>query len=67
MEGRDTGTEGQKKAGVYLINTYKNNGISFPTGASDFYQKVPSSFMNGLPDSENIYGHLLKVLKNLRK
>ena len=23
MEGRDTGTEGQKKAGVYLINIYK--------------------------------------------
>ena len=58
MEGRDTGTEGQKKAGVYLINTYKNNGISFPTGASDFYQKVPSSFMNGLPDSENIWAFI---------
>ena len=58
MEGRDTGTEGQKKAGVYLINTYKNNGISFPTGASNFYQKVPSAFMYGLPDSENIWAFL---------
>lgn len=55
MEGRDTGTEGQKKAGVYLINTYKNNAISFPKGATDFYQKVPSAFMDGLPDSENIW------------
>ena len=58
MEGRDTGTEGQKKAGVYLINTYKNNGISFPKGASDFYQKVPSAFMDGLPDSENIWAFI---------
>jgi len=58
MEGRDTGTEGQKKSGVYLINTYKNNGISFPKGATDFYQKVPSAFMNCLPDSENIWAFI---------
>ena len=25
MEGRDTGTKGQKKAGEYLINQYKKN------------------------------------------
>lgn len=58
MEGRDTGTEGQKKAGVYLINMYKNNGISFPKGATNFYQKVPSAFMDGLPDSENIWAFI---------
>jgi hypothetical protein len=41
MEGRETGSAGQKKAGVYLINEYKKNGINFPTGATDFYQKIP--------------------------
>ncbi len=63
MEGRDTGTEGQKKAGKYLIEQYKSNEISFPTGASDWYQKVPSEFMAKgfapkLNDSENIWAFI---------
>jgi hypothetical protein len=28
MEGRQTGSEGQKKAGVYMIDYYKNLGVS---------------------------------------
>jgi Peptidase family M28 len=60
MEGRNTGSEGQKKAGQYLIDEHKSNGISFPPGATDFYQKVPSEFMKKgfspkLNDSENIW------------
>ena len=63
MEGRDTGTEGQKKAGNYLIETYKTNGVTFPKGAANYYQKVPASFMNKeygekLPDSENIWAFI---------
>ena len=63
MEGRDTGTKGQKKAGNYLIDIYKSNGISFPKGAQNFYQKVPATFMNKeygkkLPDSENIWAYI---------
>jgi Peptidase family M28 len=63
MEGRDTGTKGQKKAGEYLIETYKSNGISFPKDATSFYQKVPAAFMNKeygekLPDSENIWAFI---------
>lgn len=63
MEGRDTGSKGQKKAGEYLINHYKSNGISFPKGAENFYQKVPASFLNAkrstnLPDSENIWAFI---------
>ena len=59
MEGRDTGSKGQIKAGQYLINHYKNNNIDFPIGAENYYQKVPASFMNKyenekLPDSDNI-------------
>jgi Zn-dependent M28 family amino/carboxypeptidase len=63
MEGRNTGEPGQKRAGEYLINEYKKNGISFPTGATDFYQKVPSEFMKKgfapkLNDSENIWAFI---------
>ena len=63
MEGRDTGSEGQKKAGLYLIDTYKKIGVSFPMGAKDYYQYIPASFMNagyddGLSDSENIWAFI---------
>lgn len=63
MEGRETGSAGQKRAGTYLINQYKKNGISFPKAASSFYQKVPASFLNAkrnenLPDSENIWAFI---------
>lgn len=59
MEGRDTGSPGQKKAGEYMINYYKNIGVSFPKTLGSYYQKVPSEYMKrrggvGLPDSENI-------------
>lgn len=58
MEGRDTGSEGQKKAGKYMIAEYEKMGVSHPKTMENFYQKVPAEFMNGrrgsLPDSENI-------------
>lgn len=59
MEGRDTGSPGQKKAGEYMINYYKSLGISFPKALGSYYQKVPADFMKkrgggNLPDSENI-------------
>lgn len=58
MEGRDTGSAGQKKAGKYMISQYEKMGVSHPKSMSDYYQKVPAAFMNGrngdLPDSENI-------------
>ncbi|WP_306352659.1 M28 family metallopeptidase [Flavobacterium sp. '19STA2R22 D10 B1'] len=63
MEGRDTGTPGQKKAGEYLINEYKKIGMSFPKGADSFYQKVPAEYMARafspkLNDSENIWAFI---------
>lgn len=63
MEGRDTGTKGQKKAGNYLISQYTKAGISFPEGAADFYQRISSASLssrrNGnLPDSENIWAFI---------
>ena len=59
MEGRDTGSPGQKKAGEYIVNYYKKLGIGHPKSMTSYYQKVPSSFMKSwsgknLPDSENI-------------
>lgn len=60
MEGRETGSEGQKKAGRYLIEQHQANGLTFPKGASNFYQPIPAAFLNAkynenLPDSENIW------------
>lgn len=63
MEGRNTGEPGQKKAGEYLIKQYEANNISFPKGAENFYQKVPSAYMAKsfspkLGDSENIWAYI---------
>lgn len=63
MQGRNTGEEGQKKAGKYLIEQYVKNGISFPKGASTFYQPIPSSYFQRafapkLGDSENIWAFI---------
>lgn len=58
MEGRDTGSEGQKKAGKYLIEQYQKMGVSHPKSMSSYYQIVPKEALNGrrgsLPQSENI-------------
>ena len=63
MEGRDTGSKGQKKAGKYLISQYEKSKISFPVGANSYYQAVPASYLNAkhdenLPDSENIWAYI---------
>ncbi|MFD2891408.1 M28 family metallopeptidase [Flavobacterium chuncheonense] len=62
-EGRDTGSEGQKRAGKYLIEQYEESGISYPPKADGWYQKVPAEFMARgfapkLPDSENIWAYI---------
>lgn len=63
MEGRDTGSKGQKKAGEYLINHYKGNKIPYPKGAKEYYQHIPAAFFvkpfsPKLPDSENIWAFI---------
>ncbi len=63
MEGRDTGTEGQKKAGRYIVEYYKKKGIGFPKGAQDYYQPIPAAYLNSkrnenLNDSENIWAFI---------
>ena len=58
MEGRDTGSEGQKKAGKYLIEQYQKMGVSHPKSMTSYYQTVPKEALMGrrgnLPESENI-------------
>ena len=58
MQGRDTGSEGKKKAGRYLISQYEKMGISHPKVMNSYYQTVPKEALKGrrgdLPESENI-------------
>lgn len=59
MEGRDSGSKGQKKAGLYLANQYKANNIAFPKDANNYMQIVPKSYLKSkydhkFGDSENI-------------
>lgn len=63
MEGRETGSTGQKKAGQYLISQYKKNNISFPKAATSFFQNVPAEALNKrygdkLNSSENIWAFI---------
>ena len=63
MEGRETGSEGQKKAGRYLIEQYKFFGVAFPKGANSYYQTVPAAYLKSkynhkLGDSENIWAYI---------
>ncbi|MFL9829354.1 M28 family peptidase [Flavobacterium sp. ST-87] len=63
MEGRETGSIGQKRAGKYLISQYQKDKITFPKGAENYYQHIPAAFLNAkknenLPDSENIWAYI---------
>jgi len=63
MQGRNTGEPGQKEAGKYMIEQYKNAGISFPKGAKSYYQPIPATyfqkaFSTKLGDSENIWAFI---------
>ena len=63
MEGRETGSKGQKKAGQYLVNQYKKNKVTFPKNAKTYYQNIPAAYLNqkyseNLADSENIWAYI---------
>lgn len=63
MQGRATGSIGQKKAGEYLVSQYKTNSVPFPKGATEYYQRIPASFLNAirndnLSDSENVWAYI---------
>lgn len=61
MQGRMTGTPGQKKAVEYLRDFYMANGIASPFGGSDYYQKIPGSYFRGRANgepSENVLAYI---------
>lgn len=62
FEGRRTGEKGQKLAAQYLVDHYKNIGLSFPEAADNYFQVVPSEYMKKpnmvLKDSENVWAFL---------
>ena len=61
MEGRMTGTPGQKKAVEYLRDFYIANTIPSAFGGTDYYQEIPGSYFkgrnNGEP-SENVLAYI---------
>lgn len=57
MEGRMTGSKGQKMASEYLRNFYMDEGIASPIEKNNYYQNIPASFFEGQKDakaSENV-------------
>lgn len=57
MQGRMTGSEGQKKAAQYLVDFYKSQDIGAPENASDYFQAIPASYFSRSrdpKDSENV-------------
>jgi hypothetical protein len=41
MEGRETGTEGQRKAAAYIADQFKQLGLSEPKGTKNYQQEYP--------------------------
>ncbi len=61
MQGRDTGTEGQKMAAEYLRDFYIENKIASPKGSDNYYQFIPSSYFkkgDKVKDSENVVAYI---------
>ncbi len=56
MEGRMTGSKGQRKAAEYLRDFYINHKIAEAPGTDNYYQNIPASFFNrkDIPGSENV-------------
>jgi len=57
MEGRMTGTSGQKKAATYLASFYKDQNISGPNGGDQYYQEIPAEYFKRMTEpagSENV-------------
>lgn len=41
MQGRETGTEGQRKAAAYIEQQFKNMGLSYPATMNSYQQEYP--------------------------
>lgn len=69
MEGRDTGSPGQKRAADYIINYYKNLNISPPTEMTNYLQIVPAEYMDKKSRGEtfNDSANILAFIKGSEK
>src|SRR5690606_31030693 len=57
MEGRMTGSKGQKMASEYIRDFYKSEGIAAAPGTNNYFQDIPVSFFAGRRNpqaSENV-------------
>ncbi|MAN59280.1 MAG: peptidase M28 [Flavobacteriaceae bacterium] len=57
MQGRMTGTEGQRLAAQYLKNYYQEIGIAAPEAQPDYFQEIPASYFSRMKEpvgSENV-------------
>ncbi|MDX1461975.1 MAG: M28 family metallopeptidase [Marinirhabdus sp.] len=57
MQGRMTGTQGQKLAAEYLRNFYQDQGISAPIEPNNYYQNIPAEYFTRMKEpksSENV-------------
>ncbi len=61
MEGRMTGSKGQRMAAEYLRNFYMDEGIESPIEKNNYYQHIPESFFEGKREpraSENVVAYI---------
>ncbi|GAB5400114.1 MAG: M28 family metallopeptidase [Aureisphaera sp.] len=57
MQGRMTGTEGQKMAAEYLKDFYVSQGIDAPIEKGDYFQEIPAEYFGRMSEpkpSENV-------------
>ncbi|QIE58810.1 M28 family peptidase [Rasiella rasia] len=57
MEGRMTGSDGQKLAAEYLRNFYQDQGIAAPVEPNNYYQNIPAEYFSRMKTpaaSENV-------------
>lgn len=60
MEGRMTGSDGQKLAAEYLRNFYMDHGIKAAVEGNNYYQTIPASYLGRRikVDSENVVAYI---------
>lgn len=61
MEGRMTGTEGQRKASAYIRDFYIENSIESPLEGDTYYQPIPGEYFRGYTKgepSENVLAYV---------
>lgn len=59
FNGREVGSEGQKKAAQFLVDFYKNEGLLPATKDSTYLQSIPKSFLpERYNSSENVVAYI---------